>query len=145
MFARKVPIPKNMDYRNIVEKYFANGERYATTKEVRAYIKEMGEKGIPINVDKKLKVLKQAEAGFNYGKGEIFIKKNPGKLDLYHEGYHAEQYISLGRDVEKNTELGRLAREEHVYQQIMKNKSLFNEAELKTARTYIEYLRLELT
>ena len=37
--------------------------------------------------------------------------------------------------------LGRLAREEYVYQQILKNRYMFNDAELNTARKYIEKLR----
>lgn len=80
-------------------------------------------------------------AGFNYSTGTIYIKKQAGVIDLYHEGFHAEQYLSIGYN--DYASLGRLAREEYVYNRIMDNSILFNEAELEGATKYIKRLRGE--
>ena len=81
----------------------------------------------------------QNVAGFDYSTGTIYIKKQPGVIDLYHEGYHAAQYLDIGR--EAYIKLGSLARAEHVYGQIMKHLNLFNIAELAGAEKYITRLR----
>ena len=130
---------RNIDYRHIEREYFANGERYATRKEVKNYKKQMHEKGVKVKYDLKLKILGTNEAGFDYENIVIYIKKKPALVDLYHEGYHAEQFLKVGKM--NYISLGRLAREEYVYQQILKNRYMFNDAELNTARKYIEKLR----
>lgn len=58
---------------------------------------------------------------------------------MYHEGYHAQQYLEIGKD--NYIAMGTLNREEYVYEHIMENKSLFNNAELQGATEYIEELR----
>lgn len=58
---------------------------------------------------------------------------------MYHEGFHAEQYLNIGQ--ENYVSLGTLAREEYVYRRIMDNSTLFNEAELQGATNYITRLR----
>lgn len=78
-------------------------------------------------------------AGFDYSTGTVYIKKKSGVIDLYHEGYHAEQYLSIGK--ENYINLGTLKREEYVYQRIIENSALFNEAELNDATNYISSLR----
>jgi hypothetical protein len=99
----------------------------------------MHEKGVKVKYDLKLKILGTNEAGFDYENIVIYIKKKPALVDLYHEGYHAEQFLKVGKM--NYISLGRLAREEYVYQQILKNRYMFNDAELNTARKYIEKLR----
>lgn len=79
------------------------------------------------------------EAAFDFGKGEIIIKKNPSVINLYHEGYHAEQWLDIGK--EAYMKLSRLEREEYVFEQIMKNKHLFDDASLDHSLDYIERLR----
>ncbi|MCM1056092.1 MAG: DUF6531 domain-containing protein [Firmicutes bacterium] len=129
-----------MDDRKISNDYFSTGERIATTKQIRDYKKRMRERGIKVIIDKKGRVLQDSRvAGFDYSKGIIYIKKKPGVLDLYHEGYHAEQYLKIGQ--ESYMGLDRLAREEYVYGRIVENSSLFNAAELKMSQNYILNLR----
>ena len=129
-----------IDNRMVSNSLFSNGERVATTKQVRAYKKEMNGKGIKVTVDKKGKVLNGNKvAGFDYSTGTIYIKKNPGVIDLYYEGYHAEQYLNIGQECYIN--LGKVAREEYVYERIMDNSSLFNEIELQNATDYITKVR----
>ncbi|MCI8485286.1 MAG: hypothetical protein HFH41_13260 [Lachnospiraceae bacterium] len=60
-------------------------------------------------------------------------------MDLYHEGYHAEQYLNIGQ--ENYVNLGQLAREEYVYNRIMENSKLFNESEIAVSTVYIMKLR----
>lgn len=100
----------------------------------------MQSKGINVVVDKKGKVLTgDKAAGFDYATGTIYIKKKSGVIDLYHEGFHAEQYLNIGQ--ENYVSLGTLAREEYVYSRIMDNGSMFNEVELQGATNYITRLR----
>ena len=99
--------------------------------------------GINVVVDKKGKVLNGNKvAGFDYSSGTIYIKKKAGVIDLYHEGYHAKQYLNIGQ--KEYIRLGQLTREEYVYSQIKKNSDLFNAIELQGAKKYIKRLRKEL-
>ncbi|WP_458453005.1 zincin-like metallopeptidase toxin domain-containing protein [Methanobrevibacter sp.] len=91
-------------------------------------------KNVSVFVDKILTGNKAA--GFDYSSGTIFIKKKTGLIDLYHEGYHAEQYLKIGK--ESYIGLGSLARGNYVLNRIMGNTYLFNEAELQGAINYIE-------
>ena len=129
-----------IDNRLVNNSFFNNGERIATTKQIRNYKKQMKGMGINVVVDKKGKVLSgNKAAGFDYSTGTIYIKKKAGIIDLYHEGYHAEQYLRIGQ--ENYVNLGMLAREEYVYSRIMENSGLFNDAELQGATKYIMRLR----
>ena len=129
-----------IDNRLVNNLSFDNGERIATTRQIRNYKKQMQSMGINVVVDKKGKVLTgDKAAGFDYATGTIYIKKKSGVIDLYHEGFHAEQYLNIGK--ENYVSLGTLAREEYVYSRIMDNSSLFNEAELQGATNYITRLR----
>ena len=131
-----------IDNRTVNNRLFKNGERMATTKQIRSYKNQMNKRGINVITDTKGKLLKDNRvAGFDYSTGTVYIKKTPGVIDLYHEGYHAEQYLNIGYD--NYVSLGSLAREEYVYRRIMENSSLFNAAELETATNYITKLRGE--
>ncbi len=100
----------------------------------------MRKRGINVVVDKKGKILMgNKAAGFDYSNGTIYIRKNPGVIDLYHEAFHAKQYLNIGQD--NYLALGILEREEYVYSRLMEVKQLFNEAELLNATKYINRLR----
>lgn len=132
----------SVDYKVVKENYMENGERIASMKDIRVYKKLMNEKGIKVLVDKKGKILPSfAAAGFDYNTGRIIIRKNPSLVSLYHEGYHAQQFIELGADEYIN--IGRLAREEYVYENIV-SSGMFNEAEISHSEWYIKKLRMEL-
>ena len=129
-----------LDNRLVDNSFFDNGERVATTREIRRYKRQMQSMGINVVVDLKGKVLNgNRAAGFDYATGTIYIKKKAGVIDLYHEGFHAEQYLNIGK--KKYINLERLEREEYVYSRIMDNSSLFNEVELAGATNYIARLR----
>ncbi|URZ03832.1 zincin-like metallopeptidase toxin domain-containing protein [Clostridium felsineum] len=130
----------DIDSRLVENEYFNNGERIATRKQIRNYKKEMNSKGIDVVVDKKGKILNgDIAAGFDYSTGKIYIRSKPGVIDLYHEGYHAEQFMDIGQD--EYIGLGSLAREEYVYNRVIDNSYLFNDAELRGAFNYITRLR----
>ena len=128
------------DYRKVKIQTNNGGETLATTKEIRQFKKKWSQFGIPVKVDIKGKILKEGyEAAFDFGNGQIFIRKNPTLVNLYHEGYHAEQWLDIGKDAYMN--LSRLEREEYVFMQIMKNRYLFDQASLDHSLNYIEGLR----
>jgi hypothetical protein len=133
-------VGNTLDSRLVKNEYFNNLERIATRKQIRNYIKEMKSKGTDVIVDKKGKILNgNLAAGFDFSTGKIYIRNKPGVIDLYHEGYHAEQFMDIGKDTYIG--FGPLAREEYVYSRILENSNLFNEAELKGAFKYISQLR----
>ena len=131
-----------MDFRVVNQKYTETGERLASIKDIREYKKNMHEQGIKVTIDQKGKLLPpNVVAGFDYGTGNIVIRKNPTVVSLYHEGFHAQQFLELGKD--KYVALGRLAREEYVYEKIV-SSGMFNEAEILHSEHYIQKLRQEL-
>lgn len=91
-------------------------------------------------LDRKGKILpNNAAGGFNFETKEIVLRGKPSYLSLQHESYHAKQYLNLGK--EKYLEQTVLEREEHVYNQIIKNKDNFTEKEIYEAQRYIFSLR----
>lgn len=60
---------------------------------------------------------------------------------MHHEGFHAEQWLDIGKEQYMN--LSRLEREEYVFEQVMKNKHLFDKASIDHSIEYIERLRLK--
>ena len=68
-----------------------------------------------------------------------FLRKNATLYEVYHEVIHAKQFAKIGREAYEA--LGRLSREEHVLNEILKSKNLFNEAEIAHAIKYVEGLR----
>ncbi|TGV30858.1 hypothetical protein EN829_035365 [Mesorhizobium sp. M00.F.Ca.ET.186.01.1.1] len=133
-------VNETFDYRKVNKQTNGRGETLATRKEVKQFKKKWEQLGIPVIVDKKGKVLKDGyEAAFNFGNGQILIKKNPTIVNLYHEGYHAEQWMDIGKDA--YMKLSRLEREEYVFEQILKNRHLFDEASIGHSLDYIERLR----
>lgn len=80
-----------------------------------------------------------ARAAFDYGLRNIYLRKNATLYEVYHEVIHAKQFAKIGREAYEA--LGRLSREEHVLNEILKSKNLFNEAEIAHAIKYVEGLR----
>ncbi|MGV7115125.1 zincin-like metallopeptidase toxin domain-containing protein [Paenibacillus kyungheensis] len=136
-------LSESIDYRNVQRLQNSRKETLVLRKEIRQFKQYWGQYGINVKVDKKGKVLRgELETGFDYGSGEIWIKKNPSLINLYHEGYHAEQWLALGKDSYMN--LSRLEREEYVFSRVMQNKTIFDEASLNHSREYIRSLRKTL-
>ncbi|EAO53719.1 Rhs core protein [Bacillus cereus] len=131
-----------MDFRKVNIQTNEIGETLATRKEIRAYKKEWGELGIKVNIDKKGTILpNNVEAAFDFVNGDIYLKKKPSVINMHHEGFHAEQWLDIGKEQYMN--LSRLEREEYVFEQVMKNKHLFDKASIDHSIEYIERLRLK--
>ena len=129
----------NVDFRRKEVKYDELGQEIMSIKDYKNFKKEMESIGIGVEIDSKGNVLKgDYVAGFNPLDGVIYIKKKPTKLSARHEAFHAEQYLSLGKD--KYLKLRPELREEYVFKRIMES-NLFNEAEKYTAQRYIYYIR----
>lgn len=117
---------------------FLDGVRLSRSQ-INNIAKEMEKLGIKVirKADKYLPP--NARAAFDYGLRNIYLRKNATLYEVYHEVIHAKQFAKIGR--EEYEALGRLSREEHVLNEILKSKNLFNEAEIAHAIKYVEGLR----
>lgn len=117
---------------------FLDGVRLSRSQ-INNIAKEMEKLGIKVirKADKYLPP--NARAAFDYGLRNIYLRKNATLYEVYHEVIHANQFAKIGREAYEA--LGRLSREEHVLNEILKSKNLFNEAEIAHAIKYVEGLR----
>ena len=117
---------------------FLDGVRLSRSQ-INNIAKEMEKPGIKVirKADKYLPP--NARAAFDYGLRNIYLRKNATLYEVYHEVIHAKQFAKIGREAYEA--LGRLSREEHVLNEILKSKNLFNEAEIAHAIKYVEGLR----
>ncbi|WP_407232810.1 zincin-like metallopeptidase toxin domain-containing protein [Escherichia coli] len=95
--------------------------------------------GCQIMIDSNAKLRSIQMPFCNYGLRNIYLRKNATLYEVYHEVIHAKQFAKIGREAYEA--LGRLSREEHVLNEILKSKNLFNEAEIAHAIKYVEGLR----
>ncbi|EFK6936536.1 RHS repeat protein, partial [Escherichia coli] len=114
---------------------FLDGVRLSRSQ-INNIAKEMEKLGIKVirKADKYLPP--NARAAFDYGLRNIYLRKNATLYEVYHEVIHAKQFAKIGREAYEA--LGRLSREEHVLNEILKSKNLFNEAEIAHAIKYVE-------
>lgn len=112
-----------------------------STKELRAFKNSMGNKGIKVIIDKKGTLFPKPNvaAMFDPQTGRIILRSEPRILDSFHESYHAEQWLDLGKPDYLTQSM--LQREEFVYSTIMKNKNFFTKEEIYEAQRYIERCR----
>lgn len=117
---------------------FLDGVRLSRSQ-INNIAKEMEKLGIKVirKADKYLPP--NARAAFDYGLRNIYLRKNATLYEVYHEVIHAKQFAKIGREAYEA--LGRLSREEHVLNEILKSKNLFNEAEIAHTIKYVEGLR----
>ncbi|HDP6774845.1 RHS repeat protein [Escherichia coli] len=117
---------------------FLDGVRLSRSQ-INNIAKEMEKLGIKVirKADKYLPP--NARAAFDYGLRNIYLRKNATLYEVYHEVIHAKQFAKIGREAYEA--LGRLSREEHVLNEILKSKNLFNEVEIAHAIKYVEGLR----
>jgi hypothetical protein len=110
--------------------------------EMQAYKKSMSEQGINVELDKGGKLPKNSRAGFNNETGTVILRKGATKYEAFHEQQHAEQWKEMGKDAYNNQSSWQ--KEQHVYDQIMKNKEKFSQAELDHAEWYINKERAKV-
>ena len=113
----------------------ALGGTRATTRQINAAQSELADLGIGFNRN-----FKGNGGSFSFGSSPVVsVPKHPTQIQLFHELTHARQYGQLGR--EGYIGLGKYARESHVFNNIWKNRSNFNRAEVKDAINYQRSLR----
>lgn len=115
-----------------------SGRRFAGSYRLDE-LERLARRGISVVEGAGDDILRAAAAGFDYEKGIIYLREGASRYEYFHEMTHATQWADIGADAYRA--LGRLRREEHVYENIMRNSSMFNARELEHARRYIEDLR----
>ena len=87
-------------------------------------------------------------AGFNPFDGNIYVQRGLTEYEIFHEFKHFEEYIKLGKEkyLIGHKDLGysleqhlirTYRREKYVFDEIIKNKSHFNLAQIDDAQKYI--------
>ncbi|MBJ8029922.1 hypothetical protein JDS96_18885 [Bacillus cereus group sp. N21] len=118
----------------------SNGQRLMNVCQLKIFKREMSENNIKVVLDKKENILpSSAAAGFDPQTGQIVLRRKPTYLSALHESYHAKQWRELGK--ENYLKQSTLEREEYVYNEIMRNKDGFSEAEILFSQRYIHRLR----
>lgn len=117
---------------------FLESERMSRS-ELQEYKQGLNDQGVDFQIDKKGVLPDNARAGFDPNNGKVYLRKGATNYEAFHEAQHAKQWGELGKDA--YLKQSRAEREQYVYDQIMKNKGQFSDAELKHARDYINDVR----
>jgi hypothetical protein len=107
--------------------------------EVQAYKKAMNEQGINVEIDKSGKLPENTRAAFDNQTGTVYLRKGATQYEAFHEAQHAQQWKEMGK--EAYNKQSRVQKEQYVYDQVMKNKDKFSQAELDHARDYMNDVR----
>ena len=76
-----------------------------------------------------------ARAGFDSVNNVVYLRKNATFYDAFHELKHVEHRHAVGQQAYRD--LGEYVREAHVFNEVWKNRLLFNRQELEHAIGYI--------
>lgn len=117
---------------------FLESERMSRS-ELQEYKQGLNDQGVDFQIDKKGVLPDNARAGFDPNNGKVYLRKGATNYEAFHEAQHAKQWGELGKDA--YLKQSRAERGQYVYDQIMKNKGQFSDAELKHARDYINDVR----
>lgn len=129
----------DLDTKKVQRQFTDTGEEIMSVKDLKKIRADLEKVNINVTFDKKNKILKGTiVAGFDSSTGTIYIKKNPTKLSVLHEAYHAEQFTNVGKP--EYLKLSTIEKEEYVFRQIMES-NLFNAPEKLSAQKYIFKLR----
>ncbi|CAH0336127.1 hypothetical protein FVB9288_01801 [Flavobacterium sp. CECT 9288] len=129
-----------------VSKIVYLGAKKLNRKEIKECIKKInviseGESKLII-LPEGHKLLNGNKAGFNPFNGNLYVQKGMTDYEVFHKFKHLEEYRILGKDeyiggmraVSGDLELDLVRtykREEYVFDEIMKNKTRFSEAQLE--------------
>jgi hypothetical protein len=127
------------------------GGNRVSAEVLNKYVETMKQHGIKVvrDADGRIGALakKQGVEGryalFDPETRQVLLPKGVTELGLFHEHEHVKHFLELGGDLKAYNAVGKLAREERVYEAIMKNKERFNTIEIKGSTDYIEGLRLK--
>ncbi len=92
------------------------------------------------NADRHLNKFGQTvRGGFDWEAETVFLRRGATKYEAFHEFTHAKQFSDIGKDAYIN--LGRYARESHVFNQVFKNRHQFSYEERIHAVNYMKDLK----
>jgi len=108
-----------------------------------AFVADMKNRGVEVklNADQEIDIYvgKTMAGTFDYESGTIYLREGATDFEAFHESMHAQQWSNIGKDAYEK--LGKFARENYVYEQIMANESRFSKAEIESAKKYIADLK----
>ncbi|MFW0739647.1 zincin-like metallopeptidase toxin domain-containing protein [Flavobacterium sp. T12S277] len=107
-----------------------------------------GKAKLVIVSDSHKSIKKGKQAGFNAYSSTIYVKRGFTEFEIFHEYKHLEECIKIGKyeylkgakDISGDLTLDLIRtykREKYVFDEIMKNKTKFNEAQINDAKSYI--------
>jgi hypothetical protein len=132
----------------------SRGAKKLSKKEIKAYIKKIdvisnGESELIIlPKGDRLFIENNAAASFNAANGKLYVQKGVTDYELFHEFKHFEEFKKIGKDEYMKGIKGlggdptaalirKYKREKYVFDEIMKNKTRFNQKEIAHANWYI--------
>lgn len=132
----------------------SRGAKKLSKKEIKAYIKKIdvisngNSELIILPKGDRLFVENNAVASFNAANGKLYVQKGVTDYELFHEFKHFEEFKKIGKDEYMKGIIGlggdptdalirKYKREKYVFDEIMKNKTRFNEKEIEHANWYI--------
>ncbi|MNQ09857.1 hypothetical protein D3C85_226800 [compost metagenome] len=129
------------------------GARKLSKKELNVYIRKINEmsngKSEVVILPVGDKFLKGNKAAFHPFSGTLYVQKGVTEFEIFHEFKHFEEFKKIGRDeylkgavdISGDYVLDAIRtykREKYVFDEIMKNKSKFNNAQIARAQEYME-------
>jgi hypothetical protein len=140
---------KRADFGNKPPRLF--GGKRVPQATLNAYAEEMKKHNIKVVLDAdgridalaKKQGVERGYALFDPETRQVLLPKGVTELGLFHEHEHVKHFLELGGDLKAYKAVGKLAREERVYEAIMKNKNRFNAAEIEGSTKYIDWLKIQ--
>ncbi|MCV9931974.1 hypothetical protein OIU80_06735 [Flavobacterium sp. LS1R47] len=129
------------------------GAKKLSKKEINVYIRKINKmsngKSKLMVVPKGHEILQGNKAGFHPFSGTLYVEKGATEFEIFHEFKHFEEFKKIGLDeylkgavdISGNYVLDAIRtykREKYVFDEIMKNKSKFNKAQIERAQEYME-------
>ena len=150
--ARNVPVSGVVDAAGFAEKRVSLlgrwlGSKRLSANQLKQYEAQLAEYGVTLKrgAAATARLEKEgARAGFDSLENAVYLRKNATFYDAFHELQHVKHRALIGTAAYDDLlRTGTYAKEVHVFNQIWKNRSLFNKQELQHAIDYIRWLRTQ--
>jgi hypothetical protein len=128
------------------------GAKKLSKKEINVYIRKVNEisngKSKIIILPVRDKLLQGNRAAFHAFSGNLYVQKGVTEFEIFHEFKHFEEFKKIGKDeylkgavdISGDYKLDAIRtykREKYVFDEIMKNRDKFNNAQIKRAQDYM--------
>lgn len=129
------------------------GGKKLSKKEINVYIRKVNEisngKSKIIILPVRDKFLQGNRAAFHAFSGNLYVQKGLTEFEIFHEFKHFEEFKKIGKDEYlkgalditgdyKLDAIRTYKREKYVFDEIMKNRDKFNNAQIKRAQDYMD-------